>query len=669
MSNACGSATLAATPPRAQGRQTGRTSTSSLDGFFTHHGLWAPGVRLFRALGFNAKAVIISLTFMLPIGVLGWQYAQTQAGQIDFSAKELSGTAHVRAAQALLPALQAWRQGGSDEARERVRTATQAWARQQDESGEALGTVAAGQALSAALAQALAQPQGAAAAERSAQSTAAIQAAIALIGVASDGANLTLDPDIDTYYLMDAAVFKLPVLQEAASRVGQLGSQALRDGQLSAANQRALIEQAAVLQSTLEGLQAGLAKASAYNAELRTSVPAERLMASAAALRQQLDASALHPQGPRGDAIALQQATSQALSDMLQVQERSMAALDALLAARVGRLVSARNAVLVMVLVSLLTAGYLFTSFRKVLHGGLNEVTFHINQMREGNLTTAPQAWGRDEAAELIHAIQGMQGSLRQLVSQVRQTADGIAHASSEIATGSQDLSARTEQSAANLEETAASLTQIAHSAQDAEHALGQAAALATGHADAARRSGVVVEQAIARMAQIDAAATRIGDIIGTINGIAFQTNILALNAAVEAARAGEAGRGFGVVAAEVRALATRSADAAREIGQLVGDSVAQVHGGMAVIQQAGALMQEVLHSTDQVNQHLDQVVASARDQSASLQASANTVQVLDAATQQNAALVEETAAAAAMLRDQAQDLVHNVARFQLPQG
>ncbi len=663
MSNACGSATLAATPPRAQGRQTGRTSTSSLDGFFTHHGLWAPGVRLFRALGFNAKAVIISCTFMLPIGVLGWQYAQTQAGQIDFSAKELSGTAHVRAAQTLLPALQAWRQGGSDEARERVRTATQTWSRQQDESGEALGTVAAGQALSAALAQAL----GAAPAERSALSTAAIQAAIAWIAVASDGSNLTLDPDIDTYYLMDAAVFKLPVLQEAASRVGQLGSQALRDGQLLAAHQRALIEQAAVLHSTLEGLQAGLAKASGYNAELRTSVPTDRLMASVAALRQQLDASALHPQGPRGDATALQQATQQALADMLQVQERSMAALDALLAARVGRLVSARNTVLVMVLLSLLTAGYLFTSFRKVLHGGLNEVTFHINQMREGNLTTEPQAWGRDEAAELIRAIQGMQGSLRQLVCQVRETAVGIAHASAEIAAGSQDLSVRTEHSAANLEETAASLTQIAHSAQDAEHALDQAAVLAAGHADAARRSGVVVEQAIARMGQIDAAATRIGDIIGTINSIAFQTNILALNAAVEAARAGEAGRGFGVVAAEVRALANRSAEAASEIRQLVSDSVTQVHGGMTVIQQAGVLMQEVLDSTDLVNQHLDQAVSSARDQSNSLQASAATVQALDAATQQNAALVEESAAAASMLRDQAQELVHNVSRFKLP--
>ena len=343
--------------------------------------------------------------------------------------------------------------------------------------------------------------------------------------------------------------------------------------------------------------------------------------------------------------------------------------LDGLLQAREERLTQARQVSVVAVVLSLLIAAYLFMAFRKVLDGGLTELAYHIEAMRDGNLATQPRAWGADEAAKLMHTLGTMQVSLRRIVLQVRGASDSIVHASNEITSGSLDLSARTEQSAARLQETASAMEQIASTVRNNEEAVNEATRLAMINADAADRGGKIIGDVVTTMHQINVSSGRIGDIIGTIDGIAFQTNILALNAAIEAARAGEQGRGFAVVAAEVRALAHRSGAAAREIKTLITQSIQQVDNGTSVVQQAGLTIDEIVSTARRVRELLDTVAAGANEQTRGIAQSAKAVQELDAATQQNAALVEQSAAAAASLQEQAVTMAEEVGQFKLPAG
>jgi methyl-accepting chemotaxis protein len=662
-----------AQPAQAQGApapdQRSASSSSRRDGFFRHHGLWAPGVRLFRRLGFNAKAAIITLTFLLPIALLSWNYFRAQADQIAFSAKELDGTAYAHAAHALLPLLLEARSApGPMQATQAtaLREALAALQAREAALGDALGTRQAHDRVQKQALSLLSTPP-AHGDEAFARVGDTLQAVIALITVASDGSNLTLDPDIDTYYLMDASMFKLPAMIDAAGQIGTLGAQVLNAGRSNPSAARRLIEQVAILRSSLDGMGTGIDKAQAYNPSLQARIQADPARRAVSELVRQLEASALHTEGVRGQAASLQATSRLAVAAMAELNESVVSALDSLIAARVGRAVSARNLTFVLVCISLLLALYLFTAFKKVLHGGLREVSRHIDQMRDGDLTTRPRAWGADEAAGLIHSINDMQGAMRHLVAQVRRSADGIVVASHDIATGAQALNQRTEASASHLESTASAMEEISAGVRHNADAVSESALMAQCNAQAAQRGGEVVQQVVAGMQRIDQAAQRIHDIIGTIDAIAFQTNILALNAAVEAARAGEQGRGFAVVAAEVRSLANRTTAAAREVKHLITDSVQQVHGGMDVATQAGRLMSEVVQASTQVTQRLSEAVTGATEQSRGIQATTRSVQELDSATQQNVALVEETAAAAQALRTQAHALVAHVARFKLP--
>ncbi|BAP87304.1 methyl-accepting chemotaxis sensory transducer [Burkholderiales bacterium GJ-E10] len=316
---------------------------------------------------------------------------------------------------------------------------------------------------------------------------------------------------------------------------------------------------------------------------------------------------------------------------------------------------------------SLLLAGYLFLSFYKVMDGGLRETRRHLHAMTEGDLTTSPAPWGRDDAAELMIDLRQMQDSLRTMVLQVRSASEDILHSSAEIASGAQDLSVRTEQTASNLEESASSMEEIAATVRSTSDHTVEAAQVARHNAEAASRGGAVMQDVVATMEGIHAASAKISEIIGAIDGIAFQTNILALNAAVEAARAGEQGRGFAVVAGEVRMLAQRSAEAAREIKALIGASMEKVEAGATVVRNAGEIIQDIVASSGRVNGLLEEISSAAREQSAGVAQVGQSVQDLDRMTQQNAALVEETAAAAATMRGQALEMQKAVSRFRLP--
>ncbi|WP_313072075.1 methyl-accepting chemotaxis protein [Melaminivora sp.] len=290
-------------------------------------------------------------------------------------------------------------------------------------------------------------------------------------------------------------------------------------------------------------------------------------------------------------------------------------------------------------------------------------------QIAQGDLTQPIEVQGRDEAAQLLEALRGMQANLASVVGGVRSGAEGVATASAEIAQGNQDLSSRTESQASALEQTAASMEELGATVRQNADNAAQANQLAQSASTVAVQGGEVVAQVVETMRGINDSSRQIADIIGVIDSIAFQTNILALNAAVEAARAGEQGRGFAVVASEVRSLAQRSADAAKEIKQLITTSVERVEQGTQLVDRAGSTMDEVVTSIRRVTDIMGEISAASREQSSGVSQVGEAITQMDRATQQNAALVEQSAAAASSLQTQAAQLVQAVAVFRLAQG
>jgi methyl-accepting chemotaxis protein len=314
----------------------------------------------------------------------------------------------------------------------------------------------------------------------------------------------------------------------------------------------------------------------------------------------------------------------------------------------------------------LLTGAYLMVCFHHAVTGGLAQCRRHLAAIAGGDLTQRPSAEGSDETAALLVDLSVMQNALRGMVQSVSGASQTIVQSSGEIASGAVDLSSRTEHTAANLEQSAAAMETIAATAQRTTSSIGEAEQSARRNALSAGEGGQVMSEVVQTMENIRGSSSRITDIIGTIDSIAFQTNILALNAAVEAARAGEQGRGFAVVASEVRSLAQRCAGAAREIKSLIGTSVDQVEQGTAIVRRAGAIIEGIVQSSRHMDELLGNVAVGAREETSGITQLGQAMHDLDQLTQQNSALVEQTAAAAATLREQAEGLAAEVAHFRL---
>jgi methyl-accepting chemotaxis protein len=325
---------------------------------------------------------------------------------------------------------------------------------------------------------------------------------------------------------------------------------------------------------------------------------------------------------------------------------------------------SARWAILIVVVLAAALGMMMALYVANIISGPVQETAQVLQAVSEGDLTQTIQSDRQDEMGQMQRALARMIDSFSTTVSQVRSGADSVAIASSQIANGNSDLSARTENQASSLEQTAASIEQMSGTVRTNAENARQANQLASSASDVATRGGEVVGQVVSTMNGIQASSKKIADIIGVIDGIAFQTNILALNAAVEAARAGEQGRGFAVVAGEVRSLAQRSAQAAREIKTLISDSVEQINAGSDLVSAAGSTMNDVVLQVRKVTDLVGEIAHASTEQSAGIGQINQAITQLDQATQQNAALVEQSMAAAESLRTQAQALAQSVSVF-----
>ncbi len=375
-----------------------------------------------------------------------------------------------------------------------------------------------------------------------------------------------------------------------------------------------------------------------------------------------------------GDSAAAQQSLS---SQMLPASEAYVAAIESLASYQQGRVktgtalleadVNSSKLVLLgsLGVAALVAAAFGWAITRSVTQP-LRSAVAATELIATGDLSGEMQIAGRDEIAEMQHSLVKMQASLRSLVGEVQQGSESIGTASTQIATGNQDLSGRTEQTAANLQQAASSLEELTGTVGQTAESARTANQLASAASAAAARGGSVVAQVVTTMNDIHTSSKKIADIIGTIDGIAFQTNILALNAAVEAARAGEQGRGFAVVASEVRSLAQRSAEAAKEIKTLIQRSVESVDAGTRLVQDAGSAMGDIVGGVQRVTDVIGEISAATSEQSTGLRQVNEAVAGLDQMTQQNAALVEEGAAAAESLKDQVSRLGRLVGSFRL---
>ena len=647
-----------------------------------HGRFWQAGAALMRQMRLPGKMLVISLVMAIPIAWLLVVAVTAQWAGIAASQLERDG---VRVAQTIYPAMDlagVWRQQARN-------AAFGEGGEQLPQARQAFDSVALKlQALDAELGARLSVQAEFAAVRSAIQAAQAVQPVAGtpadpevvyrgMIGVSrtladlleavTDGSGLALDPELATYYLMSATLFGAPHILQNTIEVRGLVRSALKAGSISPDNAARLHGYLALLANDIAVSQQALAKV-AQAAPAYSSLLGRGASQITQALLQQVQASV--PPGVttlQGDVGAFVAQANSAIDDQFEQVGKNLQVLDAMLAERVAGLYRSFWLALGVTALGLLLAGYLFMGFFNAMVSGFQSVRQSLIGIAMGDLRTPVEVIGRDEVAGILRELRHMQSALAVTVQRVQEAGDTVVTASLEIAQGTQDLAGRTESAAAALEQSSAALEQTNATVAMTADSVAKASEIASDNANTASQGGAVMQEVADTMANIQASSKRIGDIIGVIDGIAFQTNILALNAAVEAARAGEQGRGFAVVATEVRALAGRSAAAAKEIKALISSSTDEVAKGNHIVLQASEHMHHIVDHAEQIKHLLNEVANGAREQSLGIRQIGDAVSELDRNTQANAALVEETAASADVMSQAAVRMAAQVDEFQLP--
>jgi methyl-accepting chemotaxis protein len=641
--------------------------------------------RWIRNLNFSTKLVVISIAAMVPVVLLTLLFLSEKQKSIDVNARELSGLQRARNLDAMLLPLglhEVWSVAGSsgEGAADKLQAATAEITRamtQQDANGDDYGAPAGEDARrwnevkSAWIALASARP---------ASTTEVIrlhsqlrQRILDYRDYIASTSGLSLDGDAIGSLIGDAAVMRIPnyesYLTELRSRAAAVGAA----GKPSMLDMQQITRTEVLAQSALDEIDADLRRAATY--EAGGGVPHAGAEQALAQLHGSFEAFGryLHQSVSNGG-------NSDSLDDIVRNSVPVSAAISALheslqqaaqqrLQARFQDLRASRDHWLLLVAVAMLIGLGALGLVIGTTVDGMNAAMTVVARLADGDYTQDISVQGSDELARTMAALKIMQGKLSGVLSSVRESSLTVATAARQINAGTSDLSARTEQQAANLEETASSMEAMSTTVrQNADNAK-LADKLAHDARVQAERGGAIVERAVGAMGAIDVASNKIADIISVIDEIAFQTNLLALNAAVEAARAGDQGRGFAVVASEVRSLAQRSASAARQIKDLIHDSVRKVDEGSRLVTDSGRHLGEIVASVKKVSDVVGEISNACQEQAASAEQISRAVLQMDESTQQNAAMVEQASAAAASMNVQAARLSQLTAYFRLREG
>ncbi|HLL13245.1 MAG TPA: methyl-accepting chemotaxis protein, partial [Rubrivivax sp.] len=503
------------------------------------------------------------------------------------------------------------------------------------------------------------------------QHTALLATQLDLLTGVADSSTLALDPEAASYYLITAVFGHLPQLSETLGQARGRGVQLLANGKAKPEERARLSALAESAQPHFRHARAALTKAIAADPALSKVLEKPLAKASGAvetALKL-IDEQIVKPETLTLPSSEYRNAATSAIDTQFELIAAAFTALDGML---VERAAAMRNELLT---VTGLIGGFaalalwVIVVVTRTTTGALTQAVAATQALARGDLTHRVEVTTNDEVGELLTAVQTSMARLAEVVVGIKSTSESVSTAAVQIAQGNLDLSQRTEEQASNLQQTAASMEELTSTVQSTADAAREASTLAGAASEVAARGGEVVSRVVKTMDEITASSRQISDIIGVIDGIAFQTNILALNAAFEAARAGEQGRGFAVVASEVRSLAQRSAEAAKQIKTLIGASVERVETGSRLVGDAGTTMSDIVARVQRVTQLIAEIGAATSEQSGGIGQVSDAVGQLDQVTQQNAALVEESAAAADSLKQQALKLVNAVSVFNVGHG
>ncbi|MBB5205289.1 methyl-accepting chemotaxis protein-1 (serine sensor receptor) [Inhella inkyongensis] len=636
-----------------------------------------PSVALMRALPLAQKFAIVCLAALVPLFYLLYTVVSDRHGVYEFTEREVKGIAAIKAFDGAYVPVMGWRGAfagsvaGQDGAAAR-RDGYVAEAEKElvgfetylKDSGDPLALAPEFTKLRQKWAAVRAgTPKNAL--EAFEQADAMVAAVRGFIEYIANNSNLALDPDVDTYALMLAYTSEVPRLMDALARVRSVG-RFLADGKIADDPEMfmALHNADALLDEYLERAGAVYAQAKQANPEALSALRPEILEHVEAKVVSRIDSEFAWGAAPKADGSEWGKTVNAVLHEIEELHDQGGDLLQALLHVREAKLQSQIWTALGLAFAFMAVAAYLLAGFYTAAQSSFSALGRRIAKLGQGDFGSSAALEGRDELARSGNQLADAMGSLTLLVLQVRSTSEEISSSVAEIAAANQDLSERGLRLAAVVEETSASTTSLEQAVGDNMASAQEANELVQSTAQVAGRGGAVVEQAVKAMNDITASSRKIGDIIQVIDSIAFQTNILALNAAVEAARAGEQGRGFAVVASEVRALAQRSAAAAREIKGLIQDSIDNVTSGGAHVNEAGNTMTEMVTAIGRITELMADINLHSSEQAQQIRELGAAIREVDRTVQENAAMVEQTAATAAGLNDRAASLARAASQF-----